>query len=740
MADYSRNFTGFPWKFQVVIGDEWNFDNVLFEEDDIIELQVCTSESNSSQILYSEDGTAGLSSSNRLEINFVSQMYTGTNTISLSAYNDVYGSLWGGFFYLSDTDATYSFKEIFTSATTLNPASVANTHSLFSSGVVLNDGIFKSMTITEMMSQASFYPAASGDDGWSNGSTFDNTSNDLIIGNYSGNDYEIFLRFPNVTIPHGVTVLRTFLRFTIHTDGGTNYQEIDLYFVDADNPAAPTSLEEFNGLSLTTNKGKAMVGGSPLYDGDKYCPFTTQGYEDALQEVLDRSGWTNGNALIAVLKKDSYSSGEYHQFSAYDHASAAEKAELVVNWVEGYYHEISDSLELSESQAATLDVSKEITESVEFAENHAIGWEKAAEETLTLNELFTIGWDKSINDSVFIADALTFGWLKSVSESLGLADEIATQLAISVIESLVLKDSSISGWNGTEIVASLVGFYDNPIAGKLFKENIVEDLELTDASAVILGLVIIDSLVCSSTADATGLFERQVSETINMNDEALRCWEKLISDAIGLVDSLLCLWHAYNILSEAFGLSDSAGGYLEFEAENNETLTLTPSVSLNAVIHNLIEETLNFSISLELDNEVWECWVLNTGKFYPSIYSGFNFNSYAVYEGRAYGCKDDGIYEITGDTDNSDTIHTGVVLPEMDFGTTRKKRMRKAYIGISGTSPALKVEADGKASYYALDMDNATISRRLKGKKWTVSVEDFDELDFIELIPVVLTR
>jgi hypothetical protein len=159
-------------------------------------------------------------------------------------------------------------------------------------------------------------------------------------------------------------------------------------------------------------------------------------------------------------------------------------------------------------------------------------------------------------------------------------------------------------------------------------------------------------------------------------------------------------------------------------------------------LYSLIYDTLKMNVIITLGADVYECYVLNTPKFMPSMYSGFDFNSYCVFENRAFGANDTGIYELTGTTDAGNTIHTGIVLNNTDFGSPNQKRFRRGYLGISGTSPVLVMETEnGDRKSYTIDVNGKTVfAHDLKSKKWTLSVADFDELETIELIPVILTR
>ena len=77
-----------------------------------------------------------------------------------------------------------------------------------------------------------------------------------------------------------------------------------------------------------------------------------------------------------------------------------------------------------------------------------------------------------------------------------------------------------------------------------------------------------------------------------------------------------------------------------------------------------------------------------------------------------------------------------------DFGAPHQKRFRRGYLGISGGSPVMVLETeDGGRLAYTIDNNGkAVFSHEQKSKKWTLSVSDFDELDSIKLIPVILSR
>lgn len=165
-------------------------------------------------------------------------------------------------------------------------------------------------------------------------------------------------------------------------------------------------------------------------------------------------------------------------------------------------------------------------------------------------------------------------------------------------------------------------------------------------------------------------------------------------------------------------------------------------VFVNASLHEVVQEGINLQVVVNLDDEIYECWALNTPKFAPSIYSNYNFNSYCSFEGKAYGANETGVFELTGDSDGGTPINTGVVFPKSVMGIPTGKRLRKGHLGVAGGNPAIILEVeDGTRKVFAVTHDKTIEGNRtVKGREWKLSVTDFDTLDFIKLIPVVLSK
>lgn len=97
-----------------------------------------------------------------------------------------------------------------------------------------------------------------------------------------------------------------------------------------------------------------------------------------------------------------------------------------------------------------------------------------------------------------------------------------------------------------------------------------------------------------------------------------------------------------------------------------------------------------------------DVWAMNTETGGFTRYEGFDFNSYAKIGGAYFGCKEDGIYQLDGQTDVGAPIRSMVSFGKQDFGSSALKRITNAYVGVSGEGRLfLKVMGEGQEYTYA---------------------------------------
>jgi hypothetical protein len=139
--------------------------------------------------------------------------------------------------------------------------------------------------------------------------------------------------------------------------------------------------------------------------------------------------------------------------------------------------------------------------------------------------------------------------------------------------------------------------------------------------------------------------------------------------------------------------------------------------------------------------EAYGTWVLTGNKFSASVYSGFDFNSYARYRGREYAAGADGIYLLGGSDDDGQPIHPGVRLVT-NFGSEKHKRLRSIHLGRCGEETQVRVEADtGEGTFIPEDNGGrVVVSRDLESQLFTLDFVDFEQLSHLEIAVLPLNK
>lgn len=192
-----------------------------------------------------------------------------------------------------------------------------------------------------------FYPAVSGDDVVvkDNGSFY--SSIQLVVGEQNGStSWSLSVRFPNVTIPNGVTITSVYIKFTAYNNQAGTVCNANCYFNDVDNAVAPINASEYNALVVTSPIAWNDI--SAWTDGTQY---DTPELKTILQPVIDRAGWASGQAMQFLIKDNGSDTSARREMSSIDWVSGTEKSELHVTWSENVWDEklSPDFLKLSDT-------------------------------------------------------------------------------------------------------------------------------------------------------------------------------------------------------------------------------------------------------------------------------------------------------------------------------------------------------------------------------------------------------
>jgi hypothetical protein len=146
--------------------------------------------------------------------------------------------------------------------------------------------------------------------------------------------------------------------------------------------------------------------------------------------------------------------------------------------------------------------------------------------------------------------------------------------------------------------------------------------------------------------------------------------------------------------------------------------------------------------------ENYRTWVLNTRKGALTEYDNFEFNSYAVFNGKVIAVGPAGLVELGLQNDDAGTpIDATVTLGEESFASSLHKRVPRIYLGHAATGDLQfsTITVEGGTRTYALDWNglHGTQQRRIpvgKGPRsrfWSFSVSNVDGADF-ELNDVIV--
>lgn len=160
---------------------------------------------------------------------------------------------------------------------------------------------------------------SSGDDGYIVGSGFYSSGTSIQFGNNNSNIANCFLRFTNITIPRNVEIVSATVTFVAFSSLSGKTLNVNIHLCNEDNASAPTSAATYNAKTLTTGIAYNDV---PAFSSGN--ARTSDSFASEVQTVVNRAGWSSGNAICIMIKDNSSSLNAYRLAHSYD--SSAENA------------------------------------------------------------------------------------------------------------------------------------------------------------------------------------------------------------------------------------------------------------------------------------------------------------------------------------------------------------------------------------------------------------------------------
>ncbi len=152
----------------------------------------------------------------------------------------------------------------------------------------------------------------------------------------AGNPSRIGLRFQNVLIPQGATILEARVQFTSSAAQVTVPADFEVFCEDIDD--APTFAAVNGNISGRTPTSAVTPWVIPAWavGGDRLAAQLTPDFATSVKEVVDRGSWAPGNSLVVIVAYDGVGGFPLRRASSFDDSGDIELApELQVRWIEG---------------------------------------------------------------------------------------------------------------------------------------------------------------------------------------------------------------------------------------------------------------------------------------------------------------------------------------------------------------------------------------------------------------------
>lgn len=273
---------------------------------------------------------------------------------------------------------------------------------------------------------------------------FDNSpseSSALSLGNPGAVLRHIALRFTGVTIPNGATITSAKIRFVdLNTKSATGIALL-IQGVDEDNTAEFVISPE--NTARTRTKTTANVGWTGSFSQVKDSNRDTPDLTSIVQEIVDRAGWSSGNAMAFWLADNGSTSGQYIDF--YEYASSTTKcAILLVDYNFGGSPSVSPSSSSSASISPSASASPSSSLSPSPSSSFSRSPSPSPAENISILEVAKDGVDiLKTNDPRDVKFSSKYGTLKYFTKS----------------QQIMTIDGSVGDFAGKKIFTHNLGYY-----------------------------------------------------------------------------------------------------------------------------------------------------------------------------------------------------------------------------------------------------------------------------------------
>jgi hypothetical protein len=183
---------------------------------------------------------------------------------------------------------------------------------------------------------------------------------------------------------------------------------------------------------------------------------------------------------------------------------------------------------------------------------------------------------------------------------------------------------------------------------------------------------------------------------------------------LAVIDGYFFQPTVFFVLNESMTIGSSVELVFVFQEDLAEFLALGDTADATFIIDMLIKSGLGIGDDLSQVNRDLVQYVTNAATGGVTRYDNFGFRSFVQVGQRSFGLRADGLYELTGESDNGELISAIVDFVAEDFDTAMKKRVDNLYVGLA---------TDGQIFVRLRDDDGREVTYRAAQYKSTYKVK-----------------
>lgn len=275
----------------------------------------------------------------------------------------------------------------------------------------------------------------------------------------------------------------------------------------------------------------------------------------------------------------------------------------------------------------------------------------------------------------------------------------------------------------------------------------LSDLATIEATlAVANGWAVAEELQITDTLLALATYGSTVTERVRFQASLARFLGSSLAETVELTPTVILSARLSQQTDESATLSETLTPLLLFHVAAEETVAFDDTEILQLIYDGKLQDDVAIeAMHLDPNGDV-VTWCVNTRMGFVTQYKNYEFNSFAVINGKYVGATSEGLFELHGDTDDGEQIIAGITGGILQMNSSKRHGLAGVYIGLRGTGDFyLKLTSgDGQEYVYkvtARDMDTTkvNIGKGLRHRYLSYSLEnvgqDF-ELESIEFVPM----